>query len=122
MDILPLSTEGSPAMRRSEFNSRKPTTSDVAVSRVVTQTLANIDSKKRLNYPSQGEQSSDLSEVFHCIVFIWDRNRRARIGQAECCARTVFKIDFELRLGLMNGILFSPRKYRCRSGCLDLHA
>jgi hypothetical protein len=40
MDILPLSTEGSPAMRWSEINSRKPTTSDVAVSRVVTQTLA----------------------------------------------------------------------------------
>jgi hypothetical protein len=46
IDILPLSIEDSPAMKRSEINSCKPTTSDVAVSRVVTQTLADIDSKK----------------------------------------------------------------------------
>ena len=40
----------------------------------------------------------------------------------EGCARTVFKIDFKLGLGLMNGFYFAAWRYRCRSGCLDLHA
>ena len=66
--------------------------------------------------------SADLSEVFHRIVLISDGNGRARIGQAECRAGTVFKFDFELGLGLMNGFYFTPWRYRCRSGCLDLHA
>ena len=48
-----------------------------------------------------------LSEVFHCVILISNGNGRARIGQAECRARTVFKIDFELGLGLMNGFYFA---------------
>jgi hypothetical protein len=48
-----------------------------------------------------------LSEVFHCIVLISDGNGRSRIGQAECRARTVFKIDFELGLGFTNGFYFT---------------
>ena len=50
----------------------------------------------------------DLPEIFDYIVLVSYRNGRARIGQAECRARTVFKIDFELRLGLMNGFYFAP--------------
>src|SRR6516225_10268048 len=62
-------------------------------------------------------RSPDLSEVFHRITLVSHRNGRARIGQAECHARTVFKIDFELRLGLMNGFYFTAWRYRWRSRC-----
>jgi hypothetical protein len=63
------------------------------------------------------------SQVFHCIILISDGNGRARIGQEECRARTIFKIDFELGLALMNGFsLCSPLnpaeaaiKYQSRS-------
>ena len=50
--------------------------------------------------------SSDLSEVFHYIVLASNGNGRARIGQGECRARTVFKIDSELGLGLMKVIFY----------------
>jgi hypothetical protein len=49
-----------------------------------------------------------LSEVFHCIILISDGDGRARIGQGECHTRTVYKIDFELGLGLTNGFYFRP--------------
>ena len=44
---------------------------------------------------SLSDLSSDLSEVFQCIILISDGNRRARIGQPDCRAGTVFKIEFE---------------------------
>jgi len=46
--------------------------------------------------------SSELSEVFHCIILVSDGNGGARIGQGKCRARTVFKIDFELSPGFMD--------------------
>jgi hypothetical protein len=63
----------------------------------------------------------DLSEIFDRIVLISDGKGRTRIDQAECRARTVFKIDFELDPGLVNRFYFAPWRYRCRSGCLNLH-
>ena len=49
----------------------------------------------------------NLSEVLHGIILISNGNGGARIGQGECRARTVFKIDFELGLGLINGFYFA---------------
>jgi len=62
-----------------------------------------------------------LSEVFDCIILVSYRNGRTRVGQAECRARTVLKLDFEVGLDLMDGFYLAARWYRCRSGYLDLH-
>jgi hypothetical protein len=67
-------------------------------------------------------RQEDLPEIFDCIVLVSHRNGRARVGQTECHARTVLKLDFELGLGLMNGFHFAPRRYRRSTACLDLHA
>jgi hypothetical protein len=40
----------------------------------------------------------DLPEIFDCIILISYRNGRAQIDQADCRARSVFKLDFELSL------------------------
>ena len=53
------------------------------------------------------ETARDSSEIFNGIILVSYRNRRARIGQAECRARTVFKLDFEVSLSLMNGFYFA---------------
>ena len=63
-----------------------------------------------------------LPQIFDGIVLVSDGNGRSRIGQAECRARTVLKLDFEVSLGLMNGFHFAPRRYFRSTACLDLHA
>jgi hypothetical protein len=52
--------------------------------------------------------SADLSEVFHRIVLISDGNGRARIGQAECRARTTFEIDLERTLASSTDFILPP--------------
>jgi hypothetical protein len=62
----------------------------------------------RISIPSPVPKaaSADLSEVFHGIILASHRNGRARVGWAECHARTVRKLDFEVGLGFMNGFYF----------------
>jgi len=62
-----------------------------------------------ISHSSDVETMQDLPEIFDRIILVSYRDGRARIGQAECRARTVFKINFELGLGLMNGFHFAPR-------------
>jgi hypothetical protein len=56
------------------------------------------------------------------MILVSDGNGRARIYQAECRARTVFKLDFEFSLGLVNGSYFAAWRYFRSTGCLYLHA
>jgi hypothetical protein len=47
----------------------------------------------------------DSSEIFDRIILVSYRNRRARVGQAQCGARIVFKLDFEVSHSLEKGRL-----------------
>ena len=49
-----------------------------------------------------------LPQIFDGIVLVSDGNGRSRIGQAECRARTVLKLDFEVGPGLVNRFYFAP--------------
>ena len=51
------------------------------------------------------EAVQDLAEIFNYIVLVSYRNGRARVGQPECRARTVLKLDFEVSPSLEKGRL-----------------
>ena len=76
-------------------------------------------SQEWLNSP--GLRHRNLPEIFDSIILVSDRDGRARIGQGECHARTVLKLDFEVGLGFTDGFYLPAWWYRCRSGYLDLH-